>query len=402
VAAGEANSVLVVAAEQMRLLGRDRTTQVLQGLIHEDERRYGVTMPALGALLEGSLLASYPGLAPALEELMFANRARAVFNPRAHIRKEFRRADARGAKNPLIATPLRLWDVAPTSSGFAAMLLSCDPPKGARVEVQVAGLGHGHDAVALSRRRTLHRSAATREALQMLLEDLGWQPAEIRRRVRYAEIHDAFPVIEFLGLLDTGLLEPDEIIGSILGGELGTGGRLPVNQSGGVMGGHPVGATGLGQIVELYLQATGGAGKRPEAPRLGYSLAFNVGGPLTYNFLTLLRARPCTGLRELFWLPRRAPLCAADFDLSAPAPPRLPCAGRLLARTELHVPPPGFEGPLPLALVEVEGHAYLASCPRGFRPGSRIWLEESRGRLVVRTGPGVLDRSQPASHRGLV
>lgn len=388
IACGEENCILAVAAEQMRLLGRDRTTQVLQGLIHEEERRYGVTMPSLGALLEATLSHHHPGLIQALEELMFANRARAVFNPRAHIRKEFRRGDALGPKNPVISSPLRLWDVAPTSSGFAAIQLSSQPSK-RPVEVQVAGLGQGHDAVALGRRRTLHRSAATKEALEMLLGDLGWQLPELRRRVRFAEIHDAFPVIEFLGLMDSGLFAPDEVVAAILEGEIGPAGRLPINQSGGVMGGHPVGATGLGQIVELYLQSVGTAGSVPCAPRTGYSLAFNVGGPLTYNFLTLLRARESSGLQELFWLPRRPPFTVSDFDTAAPPPLSLPCAGRLLARTELHVPPPGFEGPVHIGLAEVEGRARLVHCPRGFRAGTRVWLAEQSGRIVVRSGPGV-------------
>ncbi len=390
IASGEEQCILAVAAEQMRLLGRDRTTQVLQGLIHEEERRYGVTMPSLGALLEATLASHHPGLIQALEELMFANRARAVSNPRAHIRKEFRRADAMGHKNPVVSSPLRLWDVAPTSSGFAAIQLGSHPSK-RPVEVQVAGLGQGHDAVALGCRRTLHRSAATREALEMLLGDLGWQVPELRRRVRFAEIHDAFPVIEFLGLMDSGLFSPEEVVSAILEGEIGPNGRLPVNQSGGVMGGHPVGATGLGQIVELYLQSVGAAGVAPSAPQLGYSLAFNVGGPLTYNFLTLLRARESSGLQELFWLPRRPPFTAADFDTSAPPPLALPCPARLLARTELHVPPPGFEAPVQIGLAEVDGRARLVHCPRGFRAGTRIWIAEQSGRLVVRSGPGVAE-----------
>ena len=387
IATGEAVSVLAVGVEQMRLKGRDRTTQILQSLIHDEERRYGVTMPALGALLEGNLAREFAGLGEVLDDIMFANRARAARNPRAHIRKEFSRSDSGGPKNPMVSSPLRLWDVAPTSSGYAGILLS-RKPSGRPVEVQVAGLGQGHDAVALGRRPDLYRAGATREALAMLLSDLGWTVAELRRRVRFAEIHDAFPIIEFLGLLDTGLLERGEILDSVRRGEIGPEGRLPVNLSGGVMGGHPVGATGLGQIVELYLHSTGGAGETPRA-RLGYSLAFNVGGPLTYNFLTLLRARERSGLEEIFWLPARPAFHAADFDLEGPPPLALPCAGRMLAQTLLHVPPPGFEAPVGLAFVEAGGRARLASCSGTFRPGSRVWLVSAMGGLAVRSGPGI-------------
>ena len=73
VASGEERTVLAVGVEQMRLKGRDQTTQSLRSLIHEEERRYGVTMPALGALLEVNLATEFTGLRAALEELMFGN-----------------------------------------------------------------------------------------------------------------------------------------------------------------------------------------------------------------------------------------------------------------------------------------------------------------------------------------
>ncbi len=397
IAAGDEPSILVVAVEQMRLKGREETTRVLQSLIQEEERRYGVTMPALGALLQQALAAAIPGLPQALEALMLANRARTVLNPAAHIRKEVRREDLHGPRNPAISTPLRLYDVAPMSSGHASVLLTCAAPPGPAV-VQLAGLGQGRDHLALGRRARLDRSAATLEAREMLLKDLGWNLAELRRRVRYAEIHDAFPVIEFLGLLDTGLLDAGSAVEQILAGELGPSGRLPVNLSGGVMGGHPVGATGLGQLVELCKLALGNSQDVAAPARPGFSLAFNVGGPLTYNFLTLLECRMAADPETLYWIPRRPAFTLADFDLEPACLPALPCAGRLMASTLLHVPPPGYESPLHLGMVEVGSRAHLVHVSGQHRPGTRVWLHAHRGLLRAGSGPAP-ETSDPARAR---
>jgi acetyl-CoA acetyltransferase len=67
-------------------------------------------------------------------------------------------------------------------------------------------------------------------------------------------------------------------------------GALPVNATGGVMGGHPIAATGVGRSWSFYLEATGRPRGRDSGPDGGYALAFNVGGPLTYNGVTLLSA----------------------------------------------------------------------------------------------------------------
>lgn len=363
VARGEETSIAVLGLEQMRLTDRETTTQALRSLIHPAERACGLTMPALGALLMRQMETRHPGLPEALTALTVANRGRTVVNPRAHIRKALRVEDILGEKNPPVSEPLRLFDVAPTSTGYAGLFLTAAAPPHP-IQVQVAGIGRGLDCLSVCRRGIEFR--ATREAMAELLNHLGWEPRDIRRQVRTAEIHDAFPIIEFMGLIDCGLLEAGSAVDEILAGAVAPTGALPVNATGGVMGGHPIAATGVGQIVELYLEATGRSeGGVSLGPDGGYALAFNVGGPLTYNGVTLLSAfRREDGPPRDYALSQRPHAVAADLDRSL-APPPAPGPARLVAATALQFPPPGFDTPCAIGVVETAGHLHFVPCVNG-------------------------------------
>jgi acetyl-CoA acetyltransferase len=374
VATGDCRSIAVVGLEQMRLTDRADTTRALRSLIHEKEKKVGLTMPALGALLERGLGADYPGLDQALKDLTFANRRLAETNPRAHIRKRFNRADAEGDHNPMISDPLRLWGVAPTSTGYAALVLSRDADD-ASIHVQVAGLGSGIDRLAISRRAALRSSRATRQAMDELASTFGEDRMTIASRLSYAEIHDAFPIIEFLGLVDCGLTGDTDPVLAVRRGDFFPGGRLPVNLSGGVMGGHPLGATGLGQIVELYLQAVGRAEVSVPVRFPHYSLAFNVGGALTYNFVTLLAASHNPHDVGPFRLSVGPPFSREDLDLSYEPTVRANVWARVLSHTRLYVPPPGFESPWTIALVEGnKGAEFAAANGKPLARGERVRL----------------------------
>lgn len=375
VATGDCRSLAVIGLEQMRLTDRATTTRALRSLIHEDEKKVGLTMPALGALLERGLVDEYPGLEKALSDLTFANRRLAEANPRAHIRKRFNRSDAETDHNPMISEPLRLWGVAPTSTGYAALVLSREPDDSS-IHLQVASLGSGIDKLAVSRRTTLGSSRATRGAMAELASTFGEEPSKIASMLSYAEIHDAFPIIEFLGLADCGLTGDIDPVMAVRRGDFFPGGRLPVNLSGGVMGGHPLGATGIGQIVELYLQATGRAEVSVPMRYPHYSLAFNVGGALTYNFVTLLAASHNPHDIGPFRLSVGPPFRRNDFDLSYQPTLRKTASARVLSYTRLFVPPPGFEAPWTIALVEGKGGSeFVAGNGKPLERGKRVRLQ---------------------------
>jgi hypothetical protein len=277
------------------------------------------------------------------------------------MRKSLRLEEVATDRNPLVSDPLRLFDVAPTSSGYAGLYLTTEPGP-LPLQVVVAGIGRGLDRLCVSRRAGLSRSRATREAMDELLSGLEWDQAEFRRAVTRAEIHDAFPIIEFLGLVDSGLTTEEEAVEDILAGAFDIQGRCPVNALGGVMGGHPIAATGIGQIVELYLQSTGRSEIHPPLGYPAYSFALNVGGPLTYNCVSLL----CAFERDLgpprrFRISPRPHAVAAEVDRSGgDAPP----AGsvQVLSATKLEFPPPGFGPACRIALVASGAGSHVVPC----------------------------------------
>lgn len=386
VARGERRSIGVLAIEQMRLKEREARTEILRSLIHEEEKRCGATMPALGALLESYAASRVRGLDAALRQLIFQNRENASANPRAHVRKTIRPSEYDGDHNPPVSEPLRLWGVAPTSSGYAGIRVGCDRPS-ARA-VRIAGIGQGLDRVAVSARDSFLRSRATAAAMENLPACCGMSAAEIRAGILYAEIHDAFPIIEYQGLVDTGILDEEGAVEAILGGVTAAKGRLPVNLSGGVMGGHPIGATGLGQIVELYLQGMGLAETGRPWPTPHLSIALNVGGPATYNCVTLLRVTGAgdadPGVR--IDLPRQ--IERGDLDVGIDWGRYTEPHGRIVARTRLFYPPAGYAAPHDILFVETAGTRLFAiTDAAGLAVGDRVALLRTNG--VVRARAAV-------------
>jgi acetyl-CoA acetyltransferase len=393
VARGERRAIGVLALEQMRLRETAETTAILRSLIHEEERRYGLTMPALGALLEAYAVTRVQGLDRALRELIFQNRRNAMANPRAHVRKALSAEDYETEKNPVVSDPLRLWGVAPVSSGYAALRVACEP-SGERA-VRVVGFGQGLDRVSVAARARFLRSRATAQAMANLDACLGRPFSEVRGDVRYAEIHDAFPIIEYQGLVDTGLLDEATAVRDILAGATAPGARIPVNLSGGVMAGHPVGATGVGQIVELAIEGLGLSEKARSWPLPHYALALNVGGPATYNCVTLLRvetpgdsAPPAT-----IDLPRRFE--RADFDLTFPNGNLPAREGRVISATRLFYPPPGYPSPTEVVFVELpDRRVFAAPDEPGIATGEAVVVAERDGLYRARRA---IDAPRPPS-----
>ena len=106
-------------------------------------------------------------------------------------------------------------------------------------------------------------------------------------RVEVAELHDAFTPFELISMEDVGLAPSGKAVRMLAHGETALDGRLPVNPSGGLKArGHPLGGTGVAQVVELYWQLTQQAGARQTAARVG--LAHSIGGLATTNWVTLL------------------------------------------------------------------------------------------------------------------
>jgi acetyl-CoA acetyltransferase len=192
--------------------------------------------------------------------------------------------------NPAVAWPMHLYDCCPISDGASCMLLvgeeiatnfSDDP-------IYVAGLGQGSG-------RGLHACddltyfEATRYAAQEAYDMSGLKP----ENVQFAEVHDCFSIAELLHVEDLGFFKPGEGYKAIADGLTRLDGAKPINTSGGLKcKGHPVGATGISQLYEVWTQLRGKAGKR-QVPIKDLSIggAHNLGGTGGTCTFTILERR---------------------------------------------------------------------------------------------------------------
>jgi acetyl-CoA acetyltransferase len=149
----------------------------------------------------------------------------------------------------------------------------------------VAGIGHGADHLALRHRDSLTGFRATQAAARRAYAMAGRSP----RDIQVAELHDAFTPFELISSEDVGFFEPGQGARALARGRTALGGDLPINPSGGLKArGHPVGASGLAQVVEIVWQLRGEAGERQVDARVG--LTQSIGGLASNNFVIVLEA----------------------------------------------------------------------------------------------------------------
>jgi len=188
---------------------------------------------------------------------------------------------ARVMDSKVISSPLRLFDCSPISDGAAAMIFSSKP-----TQVRVAGVGHGTEHVAVSYRKKMTSFEATCRAARQAYKMADRKPED----VDVAEVHDAFTSFEMIDTEDLGFFGPGKGRDALLDGVTGLGGEMPINPSGGLKArGHPIGATGLAQAIEIVWQLRGEAGRRQvKGARRG--LTQSIGGLASNNLVNILEA----------------------------------------------------------------------------------------------------------------
>ncbi len=177
--------------------------------------------------------------------------------------------------NPVIAWPMRLFDCSPISDGAAALLLVAQElaPSFSDAPAYIIGSGQASDT-ALHDRAELTTLRAARLAAQQAYDMANVRPADIK----VAEVHDCFTIAEIVATEDLGFFPAGEGWRAAEEGQTTRSGPRPINTSGGLKSkGHPVGASGVGQVVEAWKQLRGEAGER-QVPNVDLALTHNVGG----------------------------------------------------------------------------------------------------------------------------
>ncbi|WP_424019141.1 thiolase C-terminal domain-containing protein [Halorientalis pallida] len=274
---GEADVVLVGGSERMTNIGTAAATDALS-IAADDlyEVRAGMTFPGAYALMARAYFEEYGGSKEDLAEIAVKNHEHALPNEYAQMQQAITTEDALDA--PTIADPLGLYDSCPITDGAtAAVLVSEEYAADHDLDagVAVTGTGQGGDKMALHDRQYFARTPATEDAADEAYDDAGIGPDA----VDFLEVHDCFTIAEVLALEGLGLYEPGEAIGAAGRGETTREGDLPVNLSGGLKAkGHPVGATGVAQLISLTKLLEGRHPRAEDVEGATTALAHNAGG----------------------------------------------------------------------------------------------------------------------------
>ncbi|MDW8325028.1 MAG: thiolase domain-containing protein [Anaerolineales bacterium] len=288
VASGAMECAIAVGVEKMTDQTGPAVTMGLASAADADyEAAQGVSFVALNALLMRRYMYEHGWCKEHFAPFAINAHANALHNPYARLHERITEHDYRRAR--MVADPINLLDASPIGDGAAAVVLvPGDRLKGrnGRPVVRVVASACATDTLAVhDRRDPLWLEAAYRSARQAYAQ-AGVTPAE----VDLFELHDAFSIMAALSLEACGLAERGQGPRLALEGEIGPRGRTPMATRGGLKArGHPVGATGVYQIVEVTQQLRGEAGET-QVPGARLGLAQNIGGSGATVLTHLLRA----------------------------------------------------------------------------------------------------------------
>ena len=267
--------VAVGGVEKMTdVYGSQAITTLAGAMDHETEAYFGLTFPGAYALIANKHMYDYGTTREQLAMVAVKNHRNGVNNPIAQYKRAITVNDV--LKSPLVADPLRVLDCSPITDGAAiAILTAADiAKKYTDTPIYIKASAQGSDTLSIFDRKDM----TTLQATVKSAKDAYKQARITPNKVDLAEVHDCFTINELIAYEDLGFCKKGNGGKLIQQGETEIGGRIPVNTSGGLKSkGHPVGETGVAQIVELVEQLRGEAGKR-QVRGCEWGLAHNVGG----------------------------------------------------------------------------------------------------------------------------
>lgn len=285
IASGRYDSVLALGVQKMSDASTSESTRIIAGVIDRGEAEFGLTMPACGALVARALKERL-GLSDeewtAYSALLTQRSQRfAAANPNAHLNMpidvhEYYRQIADGRNYPYWY-PLRYHDFCPMSDGVAAVVLTSRPQ-----DVRVSGVGSATDIPTIADRNYFHSFPATVIAAGYAYGMAGIREIRSLAGKLHVNMHDPFNGFGPINMVDLGIVSRKHLMDALLDDSLtGESGAFPTNLTGGLKGrGHPLGATGMIQIVENH--------RLIRDHGFSAGLSHSIGGPINNNVVTLL------------------------------------------------------------------------------------------------------------------
>jgi acetyl-CoA C-acetyltransferase len=277
IASGLHDVVVVAGVEKMTHTDRYQTTRALATASDWDtEGSKGHNFVSLNAVLMQEYINRYRVNRSLFAAFAINAHKNALTNPNALFHKDLDVPTYEQSK--VVHDPVRLYDAAPICNGAAAVVLAASDKvrssQGGRPVVQVVASAAATDSVGIADRRDMLVLDGVMFSSRRAYAQANVGPDEID----IFELHDAYTIMSVLSLEGAGFARPGQGLWLGVDGEIGLRGRVPIATMGGLKArGHPVGATGVYQIAELYLQLTGQAGPN-QAPNARLAMAQNIGG----------------------------------------------------------------------------------------------------------------------------
>jgi acetyl-CoA C-acetyltransferase len=286
VASGASDIVLAGGVEKMTD-GADVTEALATAADQEYEVYQGVTFPGLYAMIANAHMHQYKTTREQIAAVAVKNHKNGVNNPNAQFRSEI--SIDKVLNSTLVADPLRLLDCSPVSDGGAVVIL-CPmdlAKKFSKNFVKIKASAQASDTIALHSRKSFTTLNSVVSAAQKAYKTAGITPKD----VNFAEVHDCFTIAEIVVSEDLGFFEKGCGGSAVQEGLTSLEhGKIPINTSGGLKSkGHPVGATGVAQVIECYEQLTGQAEKR-QVKNAKIGLTQNMGGSGASCVINILEA----------------------------------------------------------------------------------------------------------------
>ncbi len=278
IASGMSDIVIAGGIEKMTDISGDGATYALATAADQEYEVYhGATFPGLYALMAVAYMDKYKkNCRSSLSAVSVKNHANGALNPYAQY--PFKVTAEMVESSVMVADPLRILDCSPITDGAAAVVMTTVDiaKKLGKPYIKVIGSGHATDRIALHSRKDMTTLEATEVAGKKALQMAG----KTIKDIDFAEVHDCFTIAEIIVTESLGFFEKGTGGDAARNGVTSREGDIPINPSGGLKSkGHPVGATGIAQIVEIYKQLTGQAeGERQLKNNPKVSLAQNMGG----------------------------------------------------------------------------------------------------------------------------